>query len=151
MTKVGRPSRYNQRVVAKICSELAKGRSLRTVCSIEGMPGLDTVFRWIHEHKEFQEQYARAKQEAADAMAEDILDIADDGTNDWMEKQYGQDSESTWVVNGEALQRSKLRVDTRKFLMAKMKPKKYGDKLDVTSDGKRLPTPITPLPIKDAK
>ncbi len=73
-------------------------------------------------------------------MADEILDIADDGTNDWMTvKMGGKDVD---IPNNEVLQRSKLRVDTRKFLMAKMKPKKYGEKLDVTSDGKVLPTPI---------
>lgn len=105
------------------------------------------MFKWLREHKLFSEQYTRAKQEAADAMAEDILDIADDGHNDWMERNYGEDT--VWVTNGEALQRSKLRVDTRKFLMAKMKPKVYGDKLDLTSDGKALPQPIVVLPNGD--
>lgn len=145
---MGRPSRYNNKIVVKICAELAKGRSLRTVCSIEGMPSLDTVFNWIHKYPEFSERYARAKQEAADAMAEEILDISDDGKNDWMEKHFG--NQKAWVENGEALQRSRLRVDTRKWLMAKMKPKRYGETLDVTSGGEKLPTPITPLPIKEA-
>lgn len=77
-------------------------------------------------------------------MSEEILDISDDGSNDWMEVNYGE--HTAWKTNGEALQRSRLRVDTRKWLMAKMKPKVYGDKLDMTTNGKDLPVPIIGLP-----
>lgn len=110
---------------------------MRTVCASEEMPAMSSVFKWLRENKSFSEQYARAKQESTDAMAEEILDISDNGANDWMEKHFGE--QEAWVTNGEALQRSKLRVDTRKWLMAKMKPKKYGDKIDVTSDNKPIP------------
>lgn len=94
----------------------------------------------MREQEGFLKQYARAKQESADAMAEEILDISDDGTNDYMTITRGRDEVE--VPNPEVLQRSRLRVDTRKWLMAKMKPKKYGDSIDVTSDGKPLPTPL---------
>lgn len=147
MAKLGRPSSYTQEIADKICEQLAIGYSIRTVCKGEDMPSVETFFRWLRSNESFREQYAHAKQEAADAMAEDLLDIADDGSNDWMEI-HKKDYEG-WQVNGEALQRSRLRVDTRKFLMAKMKPKKYGEKLDITSDGKALPTPIIPLPKKE--
>jgi hypothetical protein len=70
-------------------------------------------------------------------MAEDILDIADDGTNDWIERER-EDGSTFEVINNEVIQRSKLRVETRKWLMAKTKPKKYGDKLDLTSAGEKL-------------
>ncbi len=71
-------------------------------------------------------------------MAEEIQDIADDGTNDWMEVN-GREV-TGWKENGESIQRSKLRVDTRKWLMAKMKPKRYGDAIntDITSKGERI-------------
>ena len=69
-------------------------------------------------------------------MAEDILDIADDGTNDWMEKQDSEGSAAGWSFNGEHVQRSKLRVDARKWLMSKMKPKKYGEKVSQEITGK---------------
>jgi hypothetical protein len=70
-------------------------------------------------------------------MADEILDIADDGSNDYMAITRKDESEA-WQLNGEHIQRSRLRVDTRKWLMAKMKPKVYGDKLDVVSDGAKL-------------
>lgn len=133
---VGRPSEFTQEVADKICQELATGKSLRTVCAGEEMPSLQTIFNWFGKHPQFVEQYARAKQESSDAMAEEILDIADDGTNDWMKVKMG--SKNVDIPNKEVLQRSKLRVETRQWLMSKMKPKKYGDKVDVTSDGKAI-------------
>lgn len=134
----GRPSDYSQELADAICAELAMGLSLRTVCSDEDLPSAATVFSWLRKYPEFLEQYTRAKQESADAMADEVLDIADDGHNDWMLRYFN--GHKAYVENGEAVNRSRLRVETRKWLMAKMKPKKYGEKLDVTSDGKRITT-----------
>lgn len=140
--KVGRPTIYSPELAEKICEMLASGISMRTVSKDESMPAMATMFRWIREKPEFKEQYERAKEESTDALAEDLIDIADDGTNDWMEK-HGKDGEQIgWTLNGEHVQRSRLRVDARKWLMAKMKPKKYGEKIDMTTNGKDLPTPI---------
>jgi hypothetical protein len=133
---IGRPSDYTPELADLICEQLAMGYSVRTVCKGEGMPAPSTIFRWLREHKEFQEQYARAKQESADAMADELLDIVDDGSNDWMVINKG--GYTATVVDQEAVQRSKLRAETRKWLMSKMKPKKYGDKLDLTSGGKKI-------------
>lgn len=138
----GRPSEFTQELADKICAELAMGVSLRSICRKEEMPSLQTIFNWFRTKEGFVEQYARAKEESADAMSEEILDISDDGTNDWMEDQYMKGKSPGWKVNGEAVQRSKLRVDTRKWIMSKMKPKKYGEKLDMTTNGKDLPVPI---------
>ena len=153
MSKIGRPSDYTKEIAAEICSQLAEGYSLRTVCSSEDMPSKTTVFRWLSLSNDaewasdFRDQYARAKQEAADAMADELLDIVDDGTNDWMEINRG--GYKSTIVDQEAVQRSKLRAETRKWLMSKMKPKKYGEKLDLTSDGKRIEQ--TPVIISDIK
>lgn len=132
----GRPSDFTQDLADKICEELAEGKSLRTVCLADDMPGKATVFRWLRTNEDFRDQYTRAKQEAADALADEILDIADDGSNDYMTVKFGDEERE--VLNHEALQRSRLRVDTRKFLMAKMKPKVYGEKLDLTTDGEKI-------------
>lgn len=123
--KGGRPSKYSQEIADRICDQLSEGISLRTVCLADDMPDKQTVFSWIRKHKEFLDQYARAKEESADAMAEEILDIADEKESD--------------------VQRSRLRVDTRKWIMSKMKPKKYGEKLDVTSGGEKLANSLTTL------
>lgn len=144
--KRGRPTLYTPELAAEICKELAVGKSLRTVCKAENMPDMSTVFLWLGKlnddgsstHKVFIEQYARAKQESADAMAEEIMDISDDARNDYMEDNYNKGRTPGYTINGENIQRSKLRVDTRKWLMAKMKPKVYGDKLDVVSGGEKL-------------
>lgn len=151
--KNGRPSKYTKALAIKICARLATGQSMKRVSMDEKMPALSTLFLWLANHKEFSELYAQAKAESADAMAEEILDISDDGTNDWIEKELidkktGEVYDTIEVFNHEHVQRSKLRVDTRKFLMAKMKPKKYGEKLDLTSDGEKLATlPITGMKV----
>ncbi len=139
--KVGRPSDYTQELADSICEMISNGKSLRAVCLVDGMPVASTIFKWMREHEEFSKQYARATEERTEAMAEEIIDISDDGTNDWMTitTKGGYEKE---VPNNEVLQRSRLRVDTRKWLMSKMKPKKYGDKLDLSNNGKDFPTPI---------
>lgn len=126
MAKMGRPSKYSKALAGLVCEQIALGYSLRTVCKSDEMPGIATVFTWLRENIDFQEQYARACEERTEAMAEDLLDIADDGSNDYTETEDGRTA-----YNGDAIQRAKLRVDTRKWLMAKMKPKKYGDKMAV--------------------
>lgn len=128
--KNGRPSIFTQELAVQICKELALGKSLRTVCKGKGMPDLATVFRWIHDKDGFREQYARAKEESADALAEEIIDISDEAHR-IVEKGHQKKA-------GAYAQVERLRIDTRKWVMAKMKPKKYGDKMDLTSDGEKL-------------
>ena len=86
--------------------------------------------RWLDEKKDFQEQYARARQRQAEYWAEQIVDIADDSSADTITNERG-----TEVANSEWINRSRLRVDTRKWLMSKLLPKKYGDKIDVAHTG----------------
>lgn len=124
--KIGRPTKYTKELADTICEQLAQGLSMRTISKDKSLPAMSTMFLWLREHEEFSEQYAKAKQESTDAMAEDILDIADDGSNDYTETEDGR-----MVYNGDSVQRSRLRVDTRKWLMSKMKPKKYGEHLDI--------------------
>lgn len=128
---MGRPSTYTKELGDVVCELLAQGISLRTVCLMEGMPTIATAFAWMRTKDNFLNQYARAKQESADAMAEDILDIADE-TNQVIKS--GAEKKSSAYA-----QAQRLRVDTRKWLMAKMKPKKYGDTIDVKSGGEPLP------------
>jgi hypothetical protein len=132
---VARASEYTQEMAEAICERLANGESLRTICSDEDMPSQSTVFRWLTAVAEFREQYALAREAQADTLADETLTIADDGRNDWMEK-YGKDGDQIgWLVNGEAIGRSKLRVDARKWFASKLAPKKYGDKLEQTVQG----------------
>lgn len=122
-------SGYSTEMALRICTELATGRSLASVCREPWAPPLRSMWEWMLRHPEFRAIYERAKMEAADALFEEILDIADDGTNDWVKSA---DPENPgYKFNGEHFQRSRLRVDTRKWMVAKMKPKKYGDRLEL--------------------
>lgn len=129
--KMGRPTTYTLTLADNICAQLAEGKSMRTVCKGEGMPVMSTVFLWLRTHPEFSERYTQAKAEAADALVEEMLDISDDGTNDWMEIHDKEGEAVGYKINGEHVQRSRLRVDTRKWIASKLKPKKYGERVDV--------------------
>lgn len=134
--KKGRPTKYTQKLADEICDQIAEGKSLRTICVDESMPDKSQIFRWLRKNEDFRDQYARAKEEAVEAMIEDMIDIADDGTNDYMTITKGNHSYN--VEDREVTNRSRLRVDTRKWIVSKLKPKKYGDKLDLTSGGKAI-------------
>ena len=93
------------------------------------MPSKQAVLRWLARNEKFRAQYVRAKEEGAEAIAEELFDIADDGSNDWMEKLDKDGEPIGWQLNGEHVQRSKLRIDTRKWYLSKILPKKYGDRI----------------------
>lgn len=135
----GRPSKYTQDLADRLCEQLAEGNSMHRVCEADGMPDKRTVFRWLRTNKEFRHQYEEAKSVAADKLAEEIIEIADDGRNDYMETIITEASEGCPEIIGrklhpENIQRSRLRVDARKWIASKLKPKKYGDKTVLGSD-----------------
>lgn len=130
---MARPSSFTQETADRICELLADGISLREVCRMDDMPGRSTVWRWIDADEAFRAQYARAKAEGLEAIAEDILDISDNAHNDWMRRNHGEDDPG-WVANGESIQRAKLRVDSRKWLLSKLAAKKYGDRQVIAGD-----------------
>lgn len=141
--KIGRPSSFSWGVANEILDRIAMGESLRRICMEDTMPDQVTVYRWLRttqdEHHdwadEFRKQYAQAREYQADTFADEMNDIADDGSNDWMEQHDKDGNFIGFKVNGEHIQRSKLRIDTRKWQASKLKPKKYGEKIDVTSGG----------------
>lgn len=114
---VGRPTTYSQETADKICELIARGMSLRAICASADMPAGGTVHRWLVEHQDFQEQYARAREEQADGFADEIIDIAD----------------SVAPETGEVA-KAKLQIDARKWKAAKLAPKKYGEKLELDAD-----------------
>jgi len=124
----GRPSDFTQETADLICARMADGQSLREICRDDAMPGQRTVFQWLQKHAEFAQQYARAREQLLEHWADEIVEIADDGTNDWIERERSDGSRST-TVDADHINRSRLRIDTRKWLMSKLGPKKYGDKL----------------------
>ena len=129
MAKVGRPSKFSDGLAEQICSALTDGKSLRSICLQDDLPNQTTVFRWLADERysEFRKQYASAREVQADAIFDECLDIADDGANDYM----GDDEK----YNGDHVARSRLRIDTRKWMAGKLAPKKYGEKLDVDVSG----------------
>lgn len=133
----GRPTLYSDELAADICGRLCSGESLRTICRDDDMPACSTVFKWLNARPSFVEHYARAREVQADAIFEDILDIADNATNDWMERRAEKGEEDKgWQANGEHIQRSRLRVDARKWMAGKLAPKKYGEKTALELSGK---------------
>ncbi len=128
--KKGRPSLYTETLAAKICRRLAAGKSLRAICEAKGMPSAETVRRWLLDNEDFCAQYVRAREVQADRFAEEILEIADYASDDW-----AVDKDGKKTLDHEHVQRSRLRVDTRKWLMARMAPKKYGDKMQHVGEG----------------
>lgn len=133
----GRPTEYNPEIADRICEKIATSSiGLKHILKEDGMPSQSTVYNWLRIHPEFLEKYTRAREDQADFMAEEILDIADDGSNDLMTIVKGD--ESYEVENKEVVNRSKLRVEARKWIASKLKPKKYGDKVDLTSDGDKI-------------
>lgn len=120
-----------ERVQQFVCDKLASSSlGVKTMCdTIEGMPKPGVIYRWLSSNDEFRDKYAHARSEQADYMADEILKICDDSENDYMEAKHGSDFGKS---NPENVNRARLRVDTRKWLMSKLQPKKYGDKMDVT-------------------
>lgn len=105
----GRPTAYTPKLAQIIIARLAAGESLRSICKPDDMPKESTVRLWATSDRDgFAAQYTRAREAQMDALAEDLLEIADDEDAD---------------VN-----RARLRVDTRKWLMSKIAPKRFGDK-----------------------
>ena len=123
--KLGRPTDYTKDMADKICEKISCGLSLRAICAEAGMPARGTVYRWLIENADFQDQYTRARDKQADYFAEEIIEIAD-----------SVEAESASVA------KAKLQIDARKWAASKIAPKKYGDKqeLDVkSSDGSMTP------------
>lgn len=108
------------------------------------MPDKATVFRWLESKDAFRDQYARAREVQADTLFDEILDIADDGRNDWIEKRNADGEVIGWQENGEALRRSQLRIDARKWMAGKLLPKKYSEKQQVEVTGKNG-SPLVPV------
>ncbi|MDH1475810.1 hypothetical protein N5F13_14975 [Comamonas thiooxydans] len=123
---------FSQGLCDAICTALAEGESLRSICLRSGMPHIATVMRWLSdpEKRDFCEQYTRAREAQAETLAEELLAIADEA--EYEPIQDPNTGETLAVAfDKTAVARNKLRVETRKWLAARMSPKKYGDKLAV--------------------
>jgi hypothetical protein len=118
----GRPSSYTFEVSEEICHQMAGGKGLRQICTQEGMPDRHTVLRWLDANEGFRARYAQAREALMDWYSEEILRIAFDDSGDLI-------IDGDRVMSGHhVVQRARLKVDTVKWIMAKLHPGRYGDK-----------------------
>lgn len=117
------PREFDQETADIICDRIAQGESLRAILrDDESLPRSTTVFKWLTQNEGFAKQYARAREAQADVLFDEILSIADDGLNDTY-----TDEDGNVRTNQDVIARSKLRVDARKWMAGKLRPKVYGE------------------------
>ncbi|MGH9735446.1 MAG: terminase small subunit protein [Candidatus Acidiferrales bacterium] len=127
--KTGRPSGYTEQIAAKVCERIATSSDgLRQICKELGLTP-SAVYRWLQERPEFQEQYARAREAQCQLLADEIVEIADTPEEGTVRKQ---DAKGVETRTGDMLEHRRLRVDARKWILAKLQPHKYGDKQEVS-------------------
>jgi hypothetical protein len=125
-------SGYSQDLANQICEGLINGKSLRAICASDDMPAASTVCLWLTQHPQFAEQYAHARDAQADTLADEILFIADTPQLGVKTETKGDEVKT---IEGDMIEHRRLQVDARKWIASKLKPKKYGEKLDTTLRG----------------
>lgn len=127
----GRPPIYSPELAKTICDRIIDGESLRAMCAEEGMPNISTIFLWLSDRDKggFLDMYSQAKKLQADTFMEDALQIADHTERDSIIGKNGD-----IIINGEWVARSRLRIETRMKIAAKLAPRKYGEKSIVESE-----------------
>jgi hypothetical protein len=127
----------------KICYRIIEGESVRAILRDKNLPNRQTFYNWLNdkEHPERVGQYARACEVRADNIFDEIFEIADNNGDDYEKVDLGE-GVVIEKVNTDHIQRSKLRIDARKWALSKMNPKKYGEKLDIESGGKSIVGPM---------
>ena len=127
-TPTGRPTKFNQQTADLICMMLSEGLSLRQILKADttgALPAQSTVYEWLLRYPLFAEQYARAREEQADTNADEILDIADEMPPEYTDEKGRTSLDMTYI------QWQKNRIEARKWTAAKLRPKKYGDRVAV--------------------
>lgn len=131
--KIGRPSDYNDHIATIICVRLSGGESLRSICRDENMPSQQTVYTWMYVHPEFLERYTRAREEQAETLADEIVAIADEDP----EINPIRDKDGNVIdikIDSGYVAYQKQRIEARKWTAAKLRPKKYGDRITHAGD-----------------
>ena len=128
---MGRRSTYSEEIAAEIIERLSAGEALIAICRDAHMPPESTVRLWVIDDREgFAARYARARDMWLDHMAEETIGISDDSSRDYVTTEDGRQ-----LPDHDHINRSRLRVDTRKWITAKLAPKRYGDRLDLNHSG----------------
>lgn len=131
--KGGRPTTFTQHIANVICMRIAEGESLREIVKTEGMPDRTTVYDWLLRDESFANQYTRAREEQADTLADEILAIADEAPEvDYIRDKHGNVIDIK--IDSGYVAYQKQRIESRKWIAMKLKPKKYGDKLALGGD-----------------
>ena len=112
---------FSQEVADAICERLSKGESLRSICSEDGMPSHSQVLSWAREMPAFANQYARAREDGDDFEFEGLAELADEAPS----------TDAAGKVDPGWVAWQKNRIDTRKWGLARKRPKKYGDKIEL--------------------
>jgi hypothetical protein len=132
---VGRPTDYTEELADLICERIADGESLRKICAGDSMPNKSTVFRWLAEYPDFATKYAHAREAQADTLVDEIVAIADEEVTmvraDKHKPGADCDAEIEVVFDQTAVARNKLRVSARQWTAEKLRPKKYGPRLEI--------------------
>ena len=115
--------KYTVAIVEELCARMAAGETLPQICRDAHMPNRWTVYNWAQRKPEFLEKFDIAREQLCEYWADEILDISDNSANDWVRREHGV------VLDAEHIQRSRLRVDSRKWLLSKLARTKYGDRL----------------------
>lgn len=124
--------RYTIALSEQICTQLTEGVSLRSICAAPGMPSVGGFLGWVSKNPKLAEQYARARALCMDAIAEQILEIAD---TPMLGVKRVTKPDGVETTEGDMTDHRKLQIDARKWLLAKLAPKKYGDKIETTLKG----------------
>jgi hypothetical protein len=128
----GRQSAYSASLADQICERIANGESLRAMCGEKGMPAQSTVFLWLTEHDDFAKRYAHSRDAQADVLFDEMLHIADTPLNGvkTVTKPNGVET-----VEGDMIEHRRLQIDARRWIIARLAPKKYGEKQAVEMSG----------------
>lgn len=133
---------FTQELFDEICDRLAHGESLRKICESDWMPYRSSIYRWLEDDATLRDQYARARDQQADYLAEECVDIADEDPATCIKTEGDNEIR---VIDSAAVAHQRLRIDARKWFASKVAPKKYGDKLELGSD------PARPLMVRQVE
>lgn len=127
-----------EEIITHICEEIAKKRSVASILAQdEGMPCYATFAKWKRESETISQRIAHAREDALEAYIEEIVDISDDATGDAV-LRFGKDGKPYATIDGDCVQRAKLRIHARERIAALLAPHRFGQKVDVTSGGEAL-------------
>ena len=129
--KMGRPSKYTPELAAEICERLSDGEPLRQICRDEHMPAWQKIYEWMAKDPKLSGAIAHARDQGYDAIAEDLLDIADTPI---MGETETSSANGLTITRQDMLGHRKLQIETRLKLLAKWNPKKYGDRQILAGD-----------------